>query len=292
MVSVIIPTYNRAGTIKRAVKSILAQTYQDYEIIIVDDASTDNTEDIVNAIHDNRIRYIKLTKNGGACKARNVGIKNALGKYISFLDSDDEWNPKKLEKQLQCIQDSKATCVACNFTYVKGKKEFQKISPNHGSYFKKAEILDNNYITTGALLIEKKLLNEIGGFDESLPRYQDWDLVLRLLDCTEIKYLNESLLTVYYEANSITASTSKEKKYKALFRIYEKNIEAYEKNKKAWAHICWSLGLYSLFTDNPQYQFLKMGATVNGFNIKRYSVYIMTRMGIKVPIKLLYERNH
>ncbi len=103
-VSVIIPTYNRANLVSRAIKSVLNQTYQDFEIIVVDDCSEDNTEEIVKSFNDSRIRYIKHKKNKGGSAARNTGIKRARGKYIAFLDDDDEWLPSKLEKQIMLFE--------------------------------------------------------------------------------------------------------------------------------------------------------------------------------------------
>jgi len=104
-VSVIIPTYNRAHTIGRAIKSVLNQTYQDFEIIVVDDGSTDNTEEVVKSFRDKRIRYIQHKKNKGAAAARNTGIKSAKGKYIAFQDSDDDDNGyRKNSRALQNIK--------------------------------------------------------------------------------------------------------------------------------------------------------------------------------------------
>src|SRR4030043_1337098 len=100
-VSVIIPTYNRAHLVGRSIRSVLNQTYQDLEVIVVDDGSKDNTAEIVRGITDPRIVFLKHEKNRGVSAARNTGLKAARGKYIAFQDSDDEWLPQKLEKQLE-----------------------------------------------------------------------------------------------------------------------------------------------------------------------------------------------
>lgn len=101
MVSVVIPTYNRAHVLNRAIRSVLGQTYQHFEIIVVDDGSTDNTEQVVKAIADDRVRYIRHeTNKGTAAAARNTGIRQACGEFIGFVDSDDEWLPGKLQKQV------------------------------------------------------------------------------------------------------------------------------------------------------------------------------------------------
>ncbi|TAK34595.1 MAG: glycosyltransferase family 2 protein, partial [Saprospiraceae bacterium] len=105
-VSVIIPTYNRAKTIERAIDSVLNQTFSDLELIVVDDCSTDFTVDVIKQYTDERLIYIRHENNRGEGGARNTGIRNSRAKYIAFLDSDDEWFPNKLEKQMPVIQES------------------------------------------------------------------------------------------------------------------------------------------------------------------------------------------
>ena len=100
-VSVVIPTHDRAHLVGRAIRSVLAQTFQDFEIIVVDDCSVDNTKEVVQSLADSRIRYLRHEINRGGSAARNTGIGAARGEWIAFLDSDDEWLPKKLEKQLE-----------------------------------------------------------------------------------------------------------------------------------------------------------------------------------------------
>ena len=100
MISVIIPTYNRASLLPRALDSVLRQTWEDLEVIVVDDASRDDTPQVMAACTDPRVRYIRLEKNSGACVARNTGVAQARGEWIAFQDSDDLWLPEKLEKQM------------------------------------------------------------------------------------------------------------------------------------------------------------------------------------------------
>ena len=125
-VSIIIPTYNRADVITRALNSVLAQTETNYEVIIVDDASTDETKQIIESYLDPRIRYLRHDKNKYAAAARNTGMEKATGQYIAFLDSDDEWVPTKLHAQLQ-IMDSRDDSWGCIYSgariYKKSKKK-------------------------------------------------------------------------------------------------------------------------------------------------------------------------
>ena len=100
MISVLMSTYNRAAYIKRAIDSVLAQTYKDFELIIVDDGSTDNTGEIIESYQDERIIYLPLAQNSFYCYAANYGLKKCKGDYVAFINSDDEWMPEKLEKQI------------------------------------------------------------------------------------------------------------------------------------------------------------------------------------------------
>ena len=115
LVTVIIPTYNRAKTIERSINSVLSQSYSNLELIVVDDGSSDNTKSVVENIDDSRVRYI-WQNNSGACAARNNGINNARGEYIAFNDSDDTWKPNKLEKQLEVVTKTGADVVFCKLS--------------------------------------------------------------------------------------------------------------------------------------------------------------------------------
>lgn len=291
-VSVVIPTYNRAELINRAIESVLQQTYSDIEIIVVDDASEDETESAVKKIKSEKLRYIRLKQNGGACKARNTGIRAAKGNYVAFLDSDDIWNPDKLEKQMTFLREKKAEVVACNGWYKKGEMERLIAKQQDKEVVDLDDLLNANCITTGALLVKRDMLISVGCFDERLPRYQDWDLVLRIAKITNIYFLNEPLYTLYFQEKSITNSTSKEKKLSALDIIYEKNKLLLKNNRKADAHFHWSMGMYSLYTNQPRYDSLKAGFMLDGFNMRRFLIYCAIRIGLKEYIKKQYAKNH
>lgn len=291
MVSVIIPTYNRAKLIKRAIQSVLNQTYKEVEIIVIDDGSTDNTEQIINNFSCRNLKYIKLEKNCGACKARNVGIANASGEFISFLDSDDEWDPYKLEYQLNFLKQKNASVVVCNYYYIKNNNKILRISSKHNDIITYNELLYENCITTGAILATKSVFEE-NNFDLKMPRYQDWDIVLRISQKNVIYFLNIPLLFQYFQDNSITNVTSKLKKYYALERIFLKNEKQFYKNKQALAHIYWSMGMYSLYLENTKIDYLKKGLILDKNIFKRLLIYIFIRFGLKKTIMKLYEKEH
>ncbi len=221
VVSIIIPTYNRANLIGESISSVLNQTFKDFEVIIVDDGSVDNTESVVKSFNDARIKYIKCEKNRGACVARNLGIKIAKGKYIAFQDSDDKWLPEKLEKQIKVLTACQENSIVyTGFWRIKDNKKIyiplNRVKQKDGNVYK--ELLNGNFISTQTLLVKKKCLEKSGVFDENLPRFQDWDLVLRLAKYYDFKFIDEPLALCYFTSKSI--STDSNALLKA-FRIIE-----------------------------------------------------------------------
>lgn len=189
LVSVVIPTHNRAALLKRALESVRAQTHANLEIIVVDDASDDNTARVVDDIEDSRIRYIRHESNRGGSAARNTGIAAAIGSYIAFLDDDDEWLPEKVEEQLKAMGGVDA--VLCTAT-MNGRR--------CGPFGSRARVelgdLRRGRFTgggTGVLMARASILKETH-FDEELPRCQDWDLFIRLAQRYSMTYLDKPLV--------------------------------------------------------------------------------------------------
>jgi len=179
-VSVIIPTYNRAHLVGRAIRSVLNQTYQDFEIIVVDDGSTDNTEEVVKSFNDPRIRYIRHEKNRGGSAARNTGIRVARGEYIAFLDSDDEWLPMHISRKLAVMEGKRADGLISAF-YVehRGKWEKQHCRPKPRNMSLIEYILTRmGDARTSAMFFRKAALMQVM-FDEAQHKHQDWDLAAR-----------------------------------------------------------------------------------------------------------------
>ena len=140
LVSVVIPAYNREKTIREAVESVLEQSYTNLEVIIVDDCSTDRTVEIVESIPDDRVIIIRCKENGGACRARNIGIENAKGEYIAFHDSDDIWHADKLEKSMYYLKKENVDFVfsALNRKEMKSGKE--EILPSYNLNMEKDKL--------------------------------------------------------------------------------------------------------------------------------------------------------
>lgn len=201
LVSVIIPTRNRADLLHRALSSVMQQTYMRLEIIVVDDASNDGTGAVVSSMADGRIRYIRHEISRGGAAARNTGIRLCTGDVIGFLDDDDEWEAEKTEEQLRLLRDYDAVITASNksgdLSRFNGKKTVDVDDLRRGKFTAGG---------TGVLIAKASVLKETL-FDESLPRYQDWDLFIRIaLQCT-IGYLNKPLVR-YNEGGHARISNS------------------------------------------------------------------------------------
>ncbi len=207
-VSIVIPTRNRISLLQRAIQSVLLQTYNDWELLIVDDASTDKTESYFQHYKNDRLKYIRLDKKSGGAVARNTGIREAQGKLVAFLDDDDEWLPEKLKKQVECLFKNK-DCGICytgrkivtNGDSIAGlTKSYSFKSAPNGNHFR--AIMSDNFVgVTSSVIIPRNILLQLNGFDEKLPCYQDYDLFIRILKNYIAIGINEPLVNYYIESN-------------------------------------------------------------------------------------------
>lgn len=223
LVSVIIPTYNRSALLTRAVQSVLGQTYQNWELIIVDDASKDDTEKVVAAFGSPRIRYFKQDVNKGAQAARNTGIRMAKGEYIGFLDSDNEWYPQKLEKQLEVFgaASDKVGVVYSSHDEINTISHTRRemIYRQHGDIYKNLltyPLID--YITP---MVKRECFQKIGLLDEKVPAFHEWDTFIRLSRCYEFGLVPEKLAAYYVHKDSISGSFKRD--VKGYFYVMNKH---------------------------------------------------------------------
>ncbi len=194
LVSVIIPTYNRAAVLKRAIRSVLDQTFRDFELIVVDDGSTDSTPELL-ARFDGKLRPI-FQENRGAAAARNTGIRHSTGELVAFLDSDDEWLPDKLVRQITLFDPNRHAFV-CHTEEIwlrDGTKVPQKAihRKQGGQFFERA--IERCLISPSSVMISRSLLDEVGWFDEELPAAEDYDLWLRITAFHEVDFVPEPLV--------------------------------------------------------------------------------------------------
>ncbi|WP_430468823.1 glycosyltransferase family 2 protein [Vreelandella titanicae] len=178
LVSIIMPTWNRGYVIAEAIASVLDQTYKNWELLICDDASSDNTQEVVDSFNDKRIYYSKLEKTNGAV-ARNHGLKTATGDVYAFLDSDNIWSPNYLEEIVKAHSNTDTAIVYTAFldTQVSNDK-FISVDKKYKE-FSYLDIAHRNYIDLNTVSLKPCVYLELGGFDPNLPRQQDWDLLVR-----------------------------------------------------------------------------------------------------------------
>jgi glycosyltransferase involved in cell wall biosynthesis len=200
MISIIIPTWNRADKIKKAIRSVQNQTISDWELLICDDGSTDNTDRLVKTLQneDKRIKWIPGEHLGKPATPRNRGIKQAKGEWIAFLDSDDEWLPEKLEKQLKIIKEKKLMASSTNaFRLIPSTQEKKIYSRYHKSKILFKDLIKSNKIITSSVLIKKSIFKDDFYFPENTEFSvgEDYCLWLKIATQNDFAYIEEPLLT-------------------------------------------------------------------------------------------------
>ncbi len=245
-VSVIIPTHNRAQMLKRAVDSVLAQTYQDFEVIVVSDGSTDNTDEVVSSYIDPRIVYSKHGKSRGASAARNTGIRASRGKFVAFLDDDDEWLPHKLELQVPVIEKSSSEVglVYAWMEYFENGKSTGIRSPKiKGNIFVK--MLERQAISgCPTIIMKKKVVDKVGFFDENLPRGNDGDYWRRVCKHYYVDFVPEVLVEVHTghrDRISVNSDDSLRNHIKAAKLRLSRFEEDFKNYPDAEAKVLWNI---------------------------------------------------
>ena len=226
-VSVIVPCFNRATLLPRALESIFAQTFKDYEVIVVDDGSTDDTPQVMKQ-YNGRVQYIRK-ENGGSASARNRGIEEAKGEYIAFLDSDDYWTPEKLAEQVKVLDVQKNIGIVYARMPIineKGERVGTKPAGISGRNFK--ELMEHwGDMPTSTVMTRRECFTKAGMFDTSLTTMEDIDMWLRISRHYDL-YEIENKVLAYYSRHDEQITKSKTKMYQGLVRIYTKILNSYD----------------------------------------------------------------
>lgn len=293
LVSVIIPTYNRAKTIERSINSVLVQDYTHIEVIVVDDYSDDDTEKIVCGIKDERVRYIKLENNSGACVARNVGIENAKGEYVAFHDSDDVWIETKLSMQLGALIMNGADICSCQID----KHHLNDIKPafifpgiNDSGYISHNKLCSRSYVGTQTILA-KKIVCSDNKFDSNIKRGQDFEWVIRASMKYSVYMLKDILVHQYIQDNSISLSGSIKTLESRLYMLehYQK-IYDLKKEKVLHSMLLRNIAnIKTLLRENDAvdyyYELLKIDN-----NIYNYLMYMCSKYGVLYYIAKIFGK--
>jgi len=250
LVSVVIATYNMARYLRDAVQSALRQAMSDLEVHIVDDGSTDNTQDVVRSLSDRRIIYHRQ-QNGGQASAKNNGIRASRGRFVAFLDADDAWMPHKLATQLPLFDASPAVGVVYSpavYIDAEGKKIPPFLPTRHRGHVS-GPLLIENFVTFPSTVVRRECFSTAGLFDESIPMAIDYDLWLRISVLYEFDYVDEPLM--YYRVWPGQISTRNYERYEYAIAIMRRFIAANPGLvpphiiREAWAHTYCGRGNHS-----------------------------------------------
>lgn len=299
MITVIIPTYKRAQYINRAINSVLRQTYQDFEIIVVDDNDEDSQdrkvmeEEMKKYKNNKKIIYLKHKKNKNGAAARNTGIKYAHGDYITFLDDDDFFISNRLEKLINIMDKEKSYDAIYTGVIICNNNQINKIISATKCGDLQKEILMKKFdIGTGSnLFFRRDTLKELNGFDESFIRHQDIEIMVRFFERHKIINLNEYLVVKCNDDRSNTINVDKLINVKEKFIKQFKSCFTTEKEKKEFEKVQYLEILYASIK-NKQYSayktikksLKKIGGISAKQNIELLKLYILSFINIR-PIK-------
>lgn len=226
LISVIMPVYNREDIVLSAVNSVLNQSYENFELIIVDDCSTDRTKDVLETIDDDRVSFIFKNKNQGPSNARNEGLKVAKGKYIAYLDSDNDWDSRYLKSMVGAFLELPDADAIYSGQLLYETYNSEPFAVRFCAY-NKSLLHNRNYIDLNCFCHKRDIYFEIGGFDNNLKRLEDWDFILKISNDYKM-YSVPILLSKYYYYNSdnrVTFAPANTLNYSYL--VHEKNKEKY-----------------------------------------------------------------
>ncbi|KKR88702.1 MAG: Glycosyltransferase [Candidatus Yanofskybacteria bacterium GW2011_GWA1_44_21] len=283
-VSVIIPTHNRPELLKRAINSVLCQTYKDLEVIVIDDGLEIRADQVINNINDPRLKYIQHSEEKGGSAARNTGIKNAGGEFIAFLDDDDEWLPHKLAIQMAQFESTPHDVGFC-FSAVENVYSTRRyittvpggIADYHQlalSYFKS--------LLTVTLIIKKYVFEEVGLFDEKFPSHQEADLMIRVTCKFKGLGINQPLVRVTMGGHQQVGGSLK-RRILGREMILAKYMEEIKKDKKLLAAQNFGLGL--MYRDNGQFleaRSMFKQAMTNYFSVLYFVHYLSMLFGGRI----------
>lgn len=198
LVSVVIPTYNRPKYLQRAVDSVREQTYENIEIVIIDDCPSNPVESIAKQFSDSRIRYVRHEENKGVCAARNTGITEAIGDYLCFLDDDDEWRERKVESQMEVLAENPSVGLVYTGTqYVGDSLELLSVTKPTQQGNVSRELLLEDFVPFSTILVKREVIEIAGMLDTNLTNWEDWEWCVRLSKQTELGYVEQPLVLIH-----------------------------------------------------------------------------------------------
>lgn len=297
LVSIVMPTYKRPQYLKEAIESVLNQTYENWELLIIDDnepASEEQkwTEKVITGYrNDNRIRYIREGNPGGGAAARNRGISKACGEFVAFLDDDDIWEPDKLQLQLEVLKKNRDIgLVYCKRFFFNDKGERDNRSQKkliRGNVFE--QMLVKNYIATSTAMVRKECFGKVGLFDEKLPSQQDHDMFLRIARYYKVGLVDKSLTGMRLHSARISRNTEgKLRGWEFFLAKWKPILKDYPRlRRQAYSHYHFEMGKVYYYHGNLELarQHLSESVKYNCFHYKSWVLLFLSVMGYKTRLK-------
>ncbi len=260
LVSVIMPTYNGSKTIERAINSALNQTYNNIEVIVVNDFSTDNVKQVVGNIRDSRVSFYDVDRKVNASHARNFGFSKSKGKYIALLDDDDVWKNLKIEKQVEYLKNNKErVAVITDYNLVQGEN-VKLIRSNSKDYTKDILLMNIQMAAGSNLLVRRSAFEKLNGFDESFEGHQDLEFAIRLDQTSKIGHISGALLDLFGHSGRVSKNADrlisiKEKYFEKFFNVinqYPKDI-VLKVFARQWLQVARNYSLEGNFQKSQEY---------------------------------------
>ena len=287
-VSIIIPTYNRVEFLAISVNSVLNQTFTDFELIISDDASTDNTRQYVKSISDPRVKYICNDKNLGIAATRNNALTSSEGQYIAFLDDDDEWFEDKLTLQIDKIKECPPQTggIYSGVKYLDVEREkitFVSVPKIRGKILN--SLLSENFLVTSALLLKKECFQKIGQFDTAFRSASDFDMWIRIACEYEFDYIEKPLIKYKVHNNKIT--NDNEAVIYSIKLLLSKHKNLYSRHRAAYSSYTCKLGIFYLYDGQLQKarKAFARAIILYPFNLMYYYNFVLSIFGRNAYIK-------
>lgn len=286
LISAIIPTFNRAKAVRRAIESCLNQTYQDLEVLVVDDHSSDDTARVVNDFSDKRLKYFFHEKNSGPASSRNTGIRNSQGEFIAFLDSDDEWVKDKIRRQVATFEKFRTDEKNIGLVFVNGYDETQKrrfisnamsgivYSPQEDAFYPLRVLI----CPPSSWMLSRRVIIDVGFFDERMYNWDDGDYLARVAYKYDIYFLNEDLVIWHESKEHVNKMSLNLIKGKELF--LENNYEFMRKDKEYLFKFYRALGKDAIALDKAKARsYLKKAFLMRPYDCSVLSKLIRTLGG-------------
>ncbi len=287
MFSVIIPVYNKQSFILNTIKSVLNQTFKNFELIIINDGSTDNSFNLINAILDSRIKIINID-NSGVSNARNIGIINSKYEWVALLDADDLWEDMYLQEAYNYINtfiNCRNIFVYCtNFYKLFEQKKVKAINAKSDIY---TSYFDNPFMTSSSIIIHKEVFDKVGYFNSNLNKGEDIHLWLRI-NMKYNFYFNECPLVYYrmgeHQSKIMNFDINFNKNYLSILNTLSTNEEIW--NKKLHNYILNNIKPYYVFNYSDKIKSILENIPIRDYNIKNFIFYKMP----KFLIDLFYRK--